>query len=162
MSAMRLLPCAAAVLAACALALPAPAGDKGEPVKMLEQWGGKFPVADLKALPEGQQTNGIGYIGDAKTFEAVWKALRPGDKVPPVDFTKQMVVFARNVQYLNAIKITQVTRKGDTLSVAAVQTLAAIPIKDHVNISLAVVPREGVRRLDIGTKKTIPVEPAGK
>ena len=50
-------------------------------VKILESWQGDYPVAQLRLLPEKQHEQGVGYIGDANTFEGVWKAFKPGEAV---------------------------------------------------------------------------------
>ena len=65
----------------------------------------------LNLLPEKQGDQPVGFINDAKTFESVWKAFKPGESVPGIDFTTNMVLFTRNIQYYNRISIGKVSVK---------------------------------------------------
>jgi hypothetical protein len=127
-----------------------------------QKWTGQFPVNKLETLPRGQQDTGVGYIGDAKTFEAVWKAWKPDEKVPEVDFKENIVVFARNVRFLNAIQIGKVTVKEGVASVLALETRTARPIVDKVYMSAVVIPRKDIKSIQAGAKKIDVAAPEGK
>jgi hypothetical protein len=149
----RLAIALAALLSLCWWTEELSAGGKGEPVKIQQKWNGKYPVKSLELLPKDVQTTAVGYINDAKTFEAVWKVFKADDKVPDINFKENLVVFARNIQYLNSIQILLVTIKDGTVDIVAKQTLTAAPIQDVVYISFAVIPRAGVQGIKNGDLK---------
>ena len=115
--------------------------------KTLQSWQGDYQVAQLNLLPEMQREQAVGFIADAKTFRAVWKAFKPGEAVPEIDFTTNMVLFARNIQFYNRISIGKVSVKD---GVAEVLAMSAIPIEDRVAMSLVVVDSEGINGLKVG------------
>jgi|ERR1051326_1491323 hypothetical protein len=69
----------------CTLTGAALAADK--PVKANKQWMGS--VADAKLEKDAPKV-----ITSAKQFEKLWKDWKIGDKVPEVDFTKEILVIA--------------------------------------------------------------------
>jgi len=127
------------------------------PAEILQSWHGDFPVAQLDLLPDGQQEQGIGFIGDAPTFEGVWKAFEPGEDVPEIDFKGHLVFFARNTQFYNRIRIGQVNVTEGVAEVLAMETMSALPIEENVAMSMAVVARQGITALQTGDE-TIPLE----
>lgn len=127
------------------------------PAEILKSWHGDFPVAELDRLPEGQREQGIGYIGDPQTFEGIWKAFQPGEDVQDIDFKANLVIFARNTQFYNRIRIGQVNVIEGVVEVLAMETMSAAPIEEKVAVSLAVVGRKGITGLKIGDE-TIPLE----
>ena len=80
----------------------------GSEAENLQSWQGDYPVVKLKLLPEKQREQGVGFINNAKTFATVWKAFKPGEDVPEIDFKANMVLFARNTQFYNRISIGKV------------------------------------------------------
>jgi hypothetical protein len=75
-----------AALAFAALALAA-AGAERKHVSPSRLWEGEFSDENLRRLrPKG------GVITEAKTFAKVWKAWRPEEKVPEVDFAEELAV----------------------------------------------------------------------
>jgi inhibitor of cysteine peptidase len=127
-------------------------------VKILQLWEGLYPAKDVNLLPDGQRAAGVGFIADAKTFAAVWKAWKGDEKAPEIDFQKNFVVFARNVQYLNMIRIGGVMLKDGVADVVAMETMSANPIEDKLHMSAAVIAREGVKAIRTGTE-TVAVPP---
>ena len=125
-------------------------------IEVLQSWQGDYPVAQLDALPEGQRERGIGYIADAEAFDNVWKAFQPGEAVPEVDFTNNLVLFARNTQFFNRVRIGKVEVTNGVAEVLAMETLSAMPIEDKVAMSLAVVPRRGIESIQ-SSDGTFPV-----
>jgi hypothetical protein len=125
-------------------------------IVILFKWNGNFPVARLAILSEGQRTTPVGYIGDEETFNCVWQAFKPGETLPEVDFSKNLIVFVRNVDFYNSISIAKCTVKEGVVEILAMQTMSAIPIEEKVSMSLAVIPRAGLKFIDAGELK-IPV-----
>ena len=132
------------------------ASKAGGKIEILQSWQGDYPVAQLNALPEGQREHGIGYIPDAKAFEDVWTAFKPGESVPEIDFKANLVLFARNKQFFNRVSIGKVQVTNGVAEVVAMETMSARPIEDKVAMSLAVVPRDRIRFLQTGDE-SIPV-----
>ena len=135
-----------------ALAQPSRTFD-GE-AKILHSWQGDYPVDRLHLLPEEQRQQAVGFINDTKTFEGVWKAFKPGEAVPEIDFRVDLVLFARNTQYYNSIRIGKVNVTNGVAEVMATETMSAMPIRDKVSMSLVVVPRQG-HQVDSHGRRTV-------
>lgn len=118
--------------------------------KILESWQGDFPVAQLKLLPEKQRQQAVGFIDSAETFGNVWKAFKPGEAVPEIDFTANLVLFARNKQFFNRNSIMKVNVTNGVAEVLAMETMSAMPIEDKAAMSLVVVPRSGITAIQTG------------
>jgi len=124
---------------------------------MQQSWQGDYPVAQLNMLPDKQRENSVGYIDDARIFEGVWKAFKPDEEVPEIDFTANMVIFARNTQFFNRIRIGKVNVTNGVVEVLAMETMSAMPIEDKVAMSMVVVPRQGITAIKTGDKN-IPIK----
>jgi hypothetical protein len=135
----------------------APAWALPSNLSIVNKWYGDYPVSALKKLPGGQQKTVAGYIGDGSTFAAVWKSFKPGERVPKVDFKKNLVVFTRNVKFYNRKAITKVTLLEGILEVQCIETVTSVPVTDKVAMAMAEVPRRGVKTLRAGDK-FIPVK----
>ena len=120
--------------------------------KILQSWQGDYPVDRLDLLPEKQRENSAGFIDDVKTFEGVWKAFKPGEAVPEIDLKVNLVLFARNTQFYNRIRIGKVNLKGGVAEVLAMETMSAMPIEDKVAMSLVVVAKQGISGIQAGDK----------
>ena len=123
--------------------------------EILQSWQGDYPVARLDLLPEKQREQAVGFIADAKTFEDVWKAFKPGEAVPEIDFKANLVLFTRNTQFYNRISIGKVNVKNGVAEVLAMETMSAMPIEDKVAMSLVVVAREGITAIQAGDKNVL-------
>lgn len=143
-----------ALITACERTPVADAPPAETPV--LQSWNGDYPVVELQRLPESRQEAGVGYLDTAAEFEAVWSAFRPAEPVPVVDFDKHIVVFVRNVDFYNQTRIGRTSIEDGVLDVLAMETMSALPIEDRVAMALAVVPREGVRFIQLGPTR-VPV-----
>ena len=139
---------------------PAPDTVNMDPMEipLLEKWSGDYPVPELGRLPDGQQDMAAGYIGDAETFIPVWRAFMPQEILPAVDFSKNIVVFTRNVQFYNRTSILKVTLQDGTVEIIAMETMSALPIEEKVAMAMAVIPRGGVMTIQAGSE-TIRVMP---
>ena len=128
-------------------------------IPLLEKWSGDYPVSELGRLPDGQQAVAAGYIGDTEAFIPVWRAFMPEEILPTVDFSENIVVFTRNIQFYNRTNILKVEISGDgAAEIIAMETMSAIPIEEKVALSMAVIPRKGIVYIQSGTEKT-PVIP---
>jgi acid phosphatase (class A) len=116
-------------------------------VEIIQSWQGDYPVAQLNELPEGQRERGAGYIADAKIFESVWKAFKPNETLPEIDFQHNLVLFVRNTQFFNRVRIGKVEVTNGVAEVLAMETMSAMPIEGKVAMSLAVVPRRGIESI---------------
>lgn len=130
----------------------APAGALPATVTIVNKWDGDYPVGALKKLPRGQQKTPAGYIRDRGSFSDIWKSFKPGEKVPSVDFRKNMVVFTRNVKFYNRKAITKVTLLDGIMEVQGIETMTSVPVTDRVALAMAEVPRQGVKTLRAGDK----------
>lgn len=113
--------------------------------EILHSWHGDYPVAQLNLLPENQREQAVGFISDAKIFEGLWEAFKPGEELPEIDFEANLVLFARNIQFYNRISIGKVNLKDGVAEVLAMETMSAIPIEDKVGMSLVMVSRIGIK-----------------
>ena len=147
----------ACMMAGCA----APATRSGEPkdIHILQKWSGDYPVVHLNRLPQGQQKSRFGHIGDTAIFATVWQAFKPGEKTPEVDFSKNFIVFSRNVDFYNRVSIFKITLKDGAIEILAMETMSALPIEDKVAMALAEIPRAGVESIQAGNQQ-IPVPAA--
>jgi hypothetical protein len=119
-------------------------------VPILHSIGGDFPVAALDLLPEGQRLNPVGYLGSQSQLDAVVEHLQSGGKtLPTVDFTTQLVLFARNTRFYNRLSIGAVTLAGATFEILSMSTMSAMPIEEKVVMSLVVVERGGAKFIDV-------------
>jgi len=117
---------------------------------IVQSWHGDYPVSQLGRLPDDQRTAAVGVIVDRIVFNNFWQAFQPGEPLPEVDFNQQLVLFARNTQFYNRIRIGRVTVVDGVAEVLAMETMSAMPIEDKVAMSAALVPREGIRAIRIG------------
>ena len=122
-------------------------------IPLLEKWSGDYPVSELGRLPERQQDMVAGYISDTETFIQVWRAFMPKEILPVVDFSKNIVVFTRNIQFYNRTSILKVTLQNGTAEIIAMETMSAMPIEEKVAMAMAVIPRDGVMSIKTGTEK---------
>lgn len=120
--------------------------------KILQSWQGDYPVTRLNLLPENQRENAVGFIGNTESFKAVWNAFKPEKPVPIIDFNTNLVIFAKNTQFYNRIRIGKVKVANGVAEVLAMETLSAMPIQDRVAMSLALVGRQGITGIQSGDK----------
>ncbi len=129
------------------------AGESSQAVSMKASWQGDYPVDALWRLPAGQRAAATGYIGDAGTLAAVWRAFKPDEAAPQVDFEQDLVLFARNLNFYNRTRIATVRIKDGVLQILAAETMSAAPIEDKVAMALAVVPRKGMEAIQVGERR---------
>ena len=125
---------------------------------LLQSWSGDYPVAALDALPTGQQHNRVGYVGDDAAFVRIWQVWMPGQNVPEIDFTRNLVVFSRNAAFYNRTRIFKVTETAGVVDILAMETMSAMPVEDRVVMAMAVVPRAGIKSIRLDEAKLLPVD----
>jgi hypothetical protein len=118
--------------------------------KILQFWQGDYPTAQLNLLPENQREHAVGFIGNAKTFRAVWNVFKPGETVPSIDFNTNFIIFAKNTQFYNRIRIGKVNVTNGVAEVLAMETMSARPIEDKVAMSLVILNRQGITGIRSG------------
>ena len=118
--------------------------------KILQSWQGDYPTAQINLLPDSQRKNAVGFIGNTETFKAVWNAFKPGEAIPDIDFKTNVVLFARNTQFYNRIRIGKVNVTNGVAEVLAVETMSAMPIEDKVAMSIVVIARQGITGVKSG------------
>jgi hypothetical protein len=104
-------------------------------LKFTQMWTGSV---DDEALQKKQPATGV--ITTAKAFEELWKAWKVGDKMPKIDFDKEIVVVATtNGSKLNlGVKLDD---KGD-LKVLAIATR---DLRPGFRYQIGTVAKEGVK-----------------
>jgi hypothetical protein len=121
-------------------------------VLLLNKWNGDFPVSQLPRLPAGQQQSAVGYIDDMATFIFLWRAYMPDTILPAVDFSKDFVVFTRNVTFYNRQSILAIKLKDTTAEIIVLETKSTRPVDDKVSMAMAVIPRAGITAIKSGTE----------
>jgi hypothetical protein len=138
--ALRIVATVALLLPFFLSARPAPAVDKpdkgaDEPKK---EWSGSL---DDEALQKEAPADG--FIADAKAFAKLWKAWKLGDKVPDVDFKKNLAVVATTV----GSKLNVTTKLGDNGDLK-VLALATRDLRPGFRYQIVLVPRDGVKTVN--------------
>ena len=120
--------------------------------KILQSWQGDYPTAKINLLPDNQRENTVGFIGNIETFKAIWNALKPEEAVPDIDFNTNVVLFVKNTQFYNRIRIGKVNVTNGVADVLAMETMSAMPIEDKVAMSLVKVALQGITAIRSGDK----------
>ena len=154
-----------ALLATGALAMPAEAAGKNEPmvprpplIKMAASWSGEAPAAELQALPQWLPRLRAGCIGDEASFAAFWAAFKPGSIAPRVDFDRHLVVFVARDSAYEQLAIVKVSLKDGAAEVVASGYRSAPVREDRLAVAAAVVRRSGIKALRVGGEEAL-IEP---
>jgi hypothetical protein len=131
----------AAALAALALVglLAGSARAEKKALKPSQSWNSS--IDDEKLAKEAPET---GYVADAKAFKKLWEAWKVGDKMPEIDFTKEIVVVATTQGSKLNLSATLDTDKGDLTPLG----IATRDLKPGFRYVIVVVPREGVKTVN--------------
>src|SRR5262249_12595063 len=133
------LTCMAGLVLVALMATDAQAQKK--PVKFTKEWKGS--VAD-----QNLQKGAPAFITDAKAPEKLWKDWKIADKMPAVDFNKEIVILATTVGSKLNLKAS-LDDKGNL----EVFGMATLDIADGFRYVMATVPREGIKTVN---KKELP------
>lgn len=141
---------------ACTTVINDDTENKDGPVPILGTLSGDLPVSALNNLPEGQSDQAVGYLDSQQQLDNLLQSIQAGGKsLPVVDFSSQIVLFTKNTVFYNRLSIAQVLRKGDALTILAMETMSAMPITDKVAISLAVIKRDDVQFIEAGGQRLV-------
>ena len=129
----------AAVPLACFLTIASAQGQKGKPVLPTQTWQGQMKDAALmKAAPANN------FVANAKDWEALWKAWRGDEKIPAVDFQKELVIVVK-VGGPNNCGIVATLEENGNLRVQTQTTLLDGP---GFGYQLGTVPRAGLKTIN--------------
>jgi hypothetical protein len=120
--------------------------------KILQSWQGDYPTAQLNLLPNNERENAVGFIGNTEILKAVWNAFKLDEAIPDIDFKTNLVLFARNIQFYNRIRIGKVNVTNGVADLLAMETMSAMPIEDKVAMSMVVIVRQGITGIQSGDK----------
>jgi hypothetical protein len=110
------------------------AADK--PVKSIKEWKGSVADANLaKDAPH--------FIADAKQFEKLWTDWKLGDKVPTIDFTKEIAVISTTPGSRLNLSCS-LTDKGDLKLLG----IATSDFGEGFRYMIVTVSREGVKSVE--------------
>ena len=114
--------------------------DKKE-VPILVSWGGEVKM-ELREKPPKTI-----YIKDSDAWEALWKAWRPTEQIPPVNFDKAvvLVVAGENPNYVGVTPVVDVD--GD-LTMSTRYTLIGYINPSEFRYLFALVSRAGVKSIN--------------
>jgi hypothetical protein len=117
------------------------ADEKPAPVKLVQTWSGEVKLAARADAPKD------GFITEKDAFAKFWKAFRGDEKLPDVDFTKELVLVAVGMDP-NKLGIgASLDAKGD-LKVLVRSTLIAFDNPTTVAYQFATVPRTGIKSIN--------------
>ena len=122
-------------------------------------WSGMLPVELLNAIPQSQRHQRLGLIDTEQDWSNLWTAWRQAEPIPPVDFGREVIVFIKNVKYLNQIQLRSVTPDGAVAVIDAQETRSARPIEDQLNCVMFVLPRDGLEAVSDGLGTQVTIEP---
>jgi hypothetical protein len=107
-------------------------------LKASQSWNGSIDDEKLEkeAPPDG-------YVADAKALKKLWEAWKVGDKVPEIDFKKEILLVATGAGSKLLLNATLDTDSGDLRPVA----LGTKDLKPGFRYAIISVPREGVKTL---------------
>jgi hypothetical protein len=107
-----------------------------KPVRPVKEWSGSVDDAELaKEAPE--------FITEAKELEKLWKSWKLADKVPEVDFDKELVVVTTTVGS-NLSLFAKLDDKGN-LTVGGIATQDIAPGFRYV---IATLSRDGIKTVN--------------
>jgi hypothetical protein len=118
--------------------------DKGKPkfkvIKPEREW--VDVAADDKLMKEAPKD---GIIVDAKAFEKLWKAWRKDEKVPKIDFDKNLVVVTLAVGGPNKPRCTARLGEDGDLKILAISTKLG---GDGFGYSIGVYEKAGIKKVN--------------
>lgn len=117
------------------------ADEKPTPVKLVQTWSGEVKLDVAKDAPKD------GFVTEKEAFAKFWKAFRGDEKLPDVDFTKELVLVAVGKDP-NKLGIgATLDAKGD-LKVLVRSTLVAFQNPTTAAYQFGTVPRTGIKSIN--------------
>ncbi len=116
-------------------------------------WLGLYPTSELDRFPT-PEIEGFGFISDQARWNSVWEAFSP-EPAPEIDFSREMVIYARNTIYLNELSPLYYENIAGVITAFPASTLSAIPIEDQVYWTAGTIPLEGVTHVGLTGSETL-------
>lgn len=113
-------------------------GQSNIPIK--QKWDGSGLSNDLKAAAPDKE-----FIADQASWKKIWTAWRGSEKLPTVDFRKEVIIFCIT-QYPNRCSMT-LTLKGNKLQTKAMSTLIGSR-QAKFNYQLVLLNRAGIKAIN--------------
>jgi hypothetical protein len=125
----------------CLAGSPARADDKDKPkeIKPTKDWKGSIDDEALEKKAPADR-----FITDAKTFKQLWEDWKLGEKVPEIDFKKEVVLVETTRGGRLNVNTVRLTDKGDLQALA----IATRDLRPGFRYAVLVVPREGVKTIN--------------
>jgi hypothetical protein len=124
-------------------------------VKMVQQWGGVLKDESLRGVLRDLQVwlTGTGILTKQSELDQLWTKWRRGEKVPQVDFVKNLVVIVTSDGGYRVEAVPQLNGKGDL----KICSWSEITGGSGFGYQIAVVPRKGIKtirgyRVDCGRR----------
>jgi hypothetical protein len=114
------------------------ADEKPKPVKMEKTWGGLVKIELRKEAPS--------YIANKKAWAKFWKVYRGGEKLPAVDFEKELVVVVVHNDPNGISILLEVDAKGD-LTVDYLSTEIEFINPTTCAYQIALIKRGGIKTI---------------
>jgi hypothetical protein len=121
-----------------AVLLLAPGPGDATPVKPLMQWTGRVKDKDLLKLAPAR-----GYLSHEKDLEKLWKAWDIKEKMPAVDFTKELILVA--AARSSSLSVSSKLDESGDLRITTVVTADLRPDFGYV---IVLIPRAGVKTIN--------------
>jgi hypothetical protein len=112
-------------------------GGKGDKVKPINTWKGSVDDENLMRMSPKS-----GVITDEKEFQTLWNAWKLGDKVPAIDFKKDLVVLG--VTRGSRLNVNPQVQDGN-LRVMAISTR---DLRDGFRYEIHQISREGIKKVE--------------
>lgn len=106
-----------------------------------QTWSGKDLANDLKSAAPQEL-----YIAETASWEKLWQVWRKGEKLPAVDFNKELIVFCTTGSP-NSCGVNLALDKEGNLNVTAISTLMASDEKSF-NYQIALIDRAGIKTIN--------------
>jgi hypothetical protein len=134
----------AAVLAAAVIAR---ADEPSKDVPVLRTWDGLVLDESLKGVAASLRADGSspasGYIANEKEFLQLWKAWRPDEKAPKVDFGKEIVLVGVSPGPNRVTLLPKLDEKGDL----HISLRTALVEGKGFGYGIVTVKREGIKTI---------------
>lgn len=133
------------ILCLCSVTIVCPAiardNEGPTPVKLSQTWSGEVKLEVRKEAPKD------GYIADKEMFAKFWKAFRGAERVPNVDFTKELVLVAVGADPNKLGMSASLDARGN-LNVLVNSTLIGFENPTFAAYQFATVSRVGIKSVN--------------
>lgn len=131
---------------------------KEKHLPILDRWNGYYPIFQQERFEEWHATPHGGCFFEEAVFASFWGVFREGEKVPPIDFDKNMVVFVGGDGSSPPMIITKISIKDGIAEVLADRCPPGSTHEEGLPMALAEIPRAAVKLIRNGQQQ-IAVKP---